>query len=168
MQCHNYISDVYNKPSHLKIGENWASNYLQSTCTTTNTMLWVSELTVARWPPCADVLDSAVRHLVFIYIYGGHHTPHKDFQQANFKIQKIISIAIVQTYISYLHFFWVFVNNDLLFLFYNVTVPFLNVVHKLIFPVKRIKLIKMHKKYHSFQHNVSVINISATEILYFT
>ena len=26
-------------------------------------------LTVARWPPCADVLDSAVRHLVFIYIY---------------------------------------------------------------------------------------------------
>ena len=33
-------------------------------------MLWVSELTVARWPPCADVLDSAVRHLVFIYIYG--------------------------------------------------------------------------------------------------
>ena len=33
-------------------------------------MLWVSELTVARWPPCADVLDSALRHLVFIYIYG--------------------------------------------------------------------------------------------------
>src|SRR4029434_4451294 len=33
-------------------------------------MLWVSELTVARWPPCADVLDSAVRHLAFIYIYG--------------------------------------------------------------------------------------------------
>ena len=33
-------------------------------------MLWVSELTVARWPPCADVLDSAVRHLVFIYIYA--------------------------------------------------------------------------------------------------
>ena len=32
-------------------------------------MLWVSELTRARWPPCADVLDSAVRHLVFIYIY---------------------------------------------------------------------------------------------------
>ena len=32
-------------------------------------MLWVSELTVARWPPCADVLESAVRHLVFIYIY---------------------------------------------------------------------------------------------------
>ena len=45
------------------------SYYLKSTCTTTNTMLWVSELTVARWPPCADVLDSAVRHLVFIYIY---------------------------------------------------------------------------------------------------
>ena len=66
MQCHNYTSDVYNKPNRLKIGENWASNYLQSTCTTTNTMLWVSELTVARWPPC---LDSAVRHLVFIYIY---------------------------------------------------------------------------------------------------
>ena len=33
-------------------------------------MLWVSELPVPRWPPCADVLDSAVRHLVFIYIYG--------------------------------------------------------------------------------------------------
>ena len=29
-------------------------------------------LTVARWPPCADVVDSAVRHLVFIYIYGRH------------------------------------------------------------------------------------------------
>ena len=32
-------------------------------------MLWVSELTVARWPPFADVLDSDVRHLAFIYIY---------------------------------------------------------------------------------------------------
>ena len=36
-------------------------------------MLWVSELTVARWPPCADVLGSAVRHLVFIYIYDPHN-----------------------------------------------------------------------------------------------
>ena len=32
-------------------------------------MLWVSDSPVPRWPPCADVLDSAVRHLVFIYIY---------------------------------------------------------------------------------------------------
>ena len=48
MQCHNYISDVYNKPNRLKIGENWASNYLQSTCTTTNTMLWVSAAMCGR------------------------------------------------------------------------------------------------------------------------
>ena len=32
-------------------------------------MLWVSELTVARWPPCADVLDSAVRHIAFMPLY---------------------------------------------------------------------------------------------------
>ena len=35
-------------------------------------MLWVSELTVARWPPCADVLDSAVRHV--FNIYALHHS----------------------------------------------------------------------------------------------
>ena len=34
-------------------------------------MLWVSELTVERWTPCADVLDSAVRHLVFIKLSMG-------------------------------------------------------------------------------------------------
>src|SRR4029434_10969466 len=36
-------------------------------------MLWVSELTGARWPPCADVRlrwpATRTRHLVFIYIY---------------------------------------------------------------------------------------------------
>lgn len=29
-------------------------------------MLWVSELTVARWTPCADALDSAVRATYFL------------------------------------------------------------------------------------------------------
>ena len=53
--------------------ENLASyGHLKSTCST-NTMFWVSELTVARWPPCADVRlrwpATRTRHLAFIYIY---------------------------------------------------------------------------------------------------
>ena len=42
--------------------------------------------------------------------------------------------------------------------------PLLNVVNRLIFQVKWIKLMKMFKKYNSFKHTVSVINISATEM----
>src|SRR4029434_4866029 len=36
-------------------------------------MLWVSELTGARWPPCADVRLRWTRYLVFIYIYDHGH-----------------------------------------------------------------------------------------------
>src|SRR4029434_9035912 len=40
-------------------------------------MLSVSELTGARWPPCADVRlrwpATRTRHLVFIYIYAYHY-----------------------------------------------------------------------------------------------
>src|SRR4029434_3446925 len=40
-------------------------------------MLWMSELTGARWPPCADVRlrwpATRTRHLVFIYIYAYHY-----------------------------------------------------------------------------------------------
>ena len=51
MQYHNYIFDVYNKQNRLKSVDNWASNgYLKSTCNI-DTMLWVSESTVAKWPP---------------------------------------------------------------------------------------------------------------------
>lgn len=36
------------------------------------TVLLLCELTEERWPPRADVLDSAVRHLSFRYIYDLH------------------------------------------------------------------------------------------------
>lgn len=56
-RCRPTKSDVRTwRPSCLS---DWARyGYLNSTCTSTSTMLWVSELT-ARWPPCAGVLDSA-------------------------------------------------------------------------------------------------------------
>ena len=68
MQCHNYISDVYNKPNRLKIGRKMSKLWLfKSTCT----IEVVSEYTVARWPPRADVdlhwPAVRTRHLAFIY-----------------------------------------------------------------------------------------------------
>ena len=72
MQCHNYISDVYNKPNRLKIGRKMSKLWLfKSTCT----IEVVSEYTVARWPPRADVdlhwPTARTRYLVFIYISMG-------------------------------------------------------------------------------------------------
>ena len=79
MQCHNYISDVYNKPNRLKIGWKFSKLLFKKYMYHYQHNVMVSELTVARWPPCADVRlrwpATRTRHLVFIYIYGytSHH-----------------------------------------------------------------------------------------------
>jgi len=61
MQCHNYISDFYNKPNHLKIGRKLIKLCLfKKVHTPLDTMLQVRKLPVTRWPA------ARTRHLAFI------------------------------------------------------------------------------------------------------
>ena len=74
MQCHNYISDVYNKPNRLKIG--WKLSKLLFK----KYMYHYQHNVMGERADCSKMADvrlrwpaTRTRHLVFIYIYGPVH-----------------------------------------------------------------------------------------------
>ena len=85
-------------------------------------MLWVSELPVSIWPPCADVRlrwpATRTRPLVFIYIYA--HNPYENgpgavlcplLHPAFFSLEKTLGFCYAHGYLDELCADWLVYNE---------------------------------------------------------